>query len=109
MKAARLLIVLISMRFLSEAQERTTTYTGRYLTDFPGPQVYKAATSKTLFYVESDGRHVVAISSAGKLLSIKDPVKDAPLPTYRTEKPQIICIGRDTPTPWLAIARNSPR
>ena len=98
MKAARLLIVIISMLFLSEAQERTTTYTGRYLTHFPGPQVYKDATSKTLFYVESDGRHVVAISSAGKLLWIKDPVKDAHLPTYRTEKSQIIFIGRDKPS-----------
>src|SRR6516225_2936722 len=30
------------------------TYIARYLTDFPGPQVYKDPTDGTLLYVESD-------------------------------------------------------
>ena len=36
---------------------------------------------------------MAAISSEGKLLWTKDPYKDADVPYYRTEKPQIVCIG----------------
>lgn len=60
---------------------------------FPGPQVFKDPTSGTLLYVETDGRHVAAISGDGKLLWNRDPFKDARLPFYRTEKPQIVYIG----------------
>ena len=92
MSAARVLVILLVVLCLGTAQE-TTTYIGHYLERFPGPQVYKDPTSGTLFYVETDGRHVVAISSEGKLLWSKDPFKDAHLPFYRTEKPQIVFIG----------------
>ena len=95
MMAARLFFIALSLLDIGFAQERT--YTGRYLTDFPGPQVYKDPTSRTLFYVESDGRHVAAISVAGKLLWIKDPFQDAHLPQYRTKTPQIVYIGADDP------------
>jgi len=91
MRAARWLLIFLSMLRLGTAQEQT--YIGRYLTDFPGPQVYKDPTSGTLLYVESDGRHVAAISRDGKLLWNRDPFKDAHLPFYRTEKPQIVYIG----------------
>ena len=36
---------------------------------------------------------MAAVSAAGKLLWIRDPFKDAHLPFYRTEKPQIVYIG----------------
>ncbi|MFZ0807086.1 MAG: hypothetical protein WAN03_12915, partial [Candidatus Sulfotelmatobacter sp.] len=36
---------------------------------------------------------VAAISGDGKLLWIRDPYKDAHIPPYRTEKPQIFYIG----------------
>jgi hypothetical protein len=49
--------------------------------------------SGTTLYVETDGRHVAAISRDGKLLWTKDPYKDAHIPSYRTEKPQIVYIG----------------
>jgi|SRR5215467_2237159 len=87
-----ILLTTLSTLCLCTAQERTT-YTGRYLTDFPGPQVYKDPASGTLLYVETDGRHVAAISSNGKLLWNRDPFKEAHLPSYRTEKPQIVYIG----------------
>ena len=70
-----------------------TTYIGHNREAFPGPQVYKDPGSGTLFYVETDGRHVAAISGEGKLLWSKDPFKDGHLPFYRTEKPQIVYIG----------------
>ena len=93
MRAARwLLIFFLSMLCLSAAQERRT-YIGRYLTDFRGPQVYKDQKGGTLLYVETDGRHVAAISRDGRLLWNRDPFNDAHLPFYRTEKPQIVYIG----------------
>lgn len=92
MSLARWLLVFLCMLCIGAAQERTT-YIGRYLNDFPGPQVYKDPSSGTLLYIESDGRHVAAISSDGKLLWNRDPFKDAHLPFYRTEKPQIVYIG----------------
>lgn len=92
MRAGRVLVILLFLMCLGTAQE-TTTYIGHYLEPFPGPQVYRDPNSGTLFYVETDGRHVAAISGKGKLLWSKDPFKDAHLPFYRTKKPQIVFIG----------------
>jgi hypothetical protein len=80
------------MMCLGAAQE-TTTYVTHYLEPFPGPQVYKDPHSTTTLYVETDGRHVAAISGDGKLLWNKDPFKDGHLPFYRTKNPQIIYVG----------------
>jgi hypothetical protein len=91
MRPARVLVIFLLV-CLGTAQE-TSTYFGHDLEPFPGPQVYKDLNSGTLFYVETDGRHVAAISGEGKLLWSKDPFKDAHLPFYRTEKPQIVYIG----------------
>jgi hypothetical protein len=100
MRATRWLFVALSMLCLGAAQDQT--YIARYLTDFPGPQVYKDTASGTLLYIESDGRHVAAISRDGKLLWNKDPYKDAHLQFYRTKKPQIVYIG---PVPkWYSSA-----
>jgi hypothetical protein len=93
MSAARLLVISLMFTVgLSPAQE-TTTYVAHYLEPFPGPQVYKDLRGGTTLYVETDGRHVAAISSSGKLLWVKDPFKDGHLSFYRTKKPQIVYIG----------------
>ena len=92
MRAARLLVVVLSMIWLGAAQE-TTAYVTHYLEPFPGPQVYKDPHSTTTLYVETDGRHVAAISGDGKLLCNKDPFKDGHLSFYRTKNPQIVYIG----------------
>ena len=92
MWATRLLGILLSVMCLSAAQE-TSTYVTHYLEPFPGPQVYKDPHSTTTLYLETDGRHVAAISGDGKLLWNKDPFKDGHLPFYRTKNPQIIYIG----------------
>jgi len=84
-------LALFFMLPLSFAQDQT--YIAKYLTDFPGPQVYKDPTSGTLLYIETDGRHVAAMSVEGKLLWIRDPFKDAHLAFYRTQNPQIVYIG----------------
>jgi hypothetical protein len=89
---ARVLVTLSFALCIGTAQE-TTTYVAHYLEPFPGPEVYKDPHSGTTLYVETDGRHVAAISGDGKLLWNRDPYKDAHLPFYRTEKPQIVYIG----------------
>ena len=92
MKAAHLLAIALCLQLLGSAQE-TATYIGRYTEPFPGPQVYKDPNSGSLFYVETDGRHIAAISNDGKLLWIREPHKDAHVDFYRTDKPQIVGIG----------------
>jgi hypothetical protein len=77
---------------LSMAQE-TTSYVAHYLELFRGPQAYKDLHSGTTLCVETDGRHVAAISSDGRLLWIRDPFRDSHLDSYRTKKPQIVYIG----------------
>jgi len=86
-----MIAIFLSVLYLATAQE-TTTYVSR-LEPFPGPQAYKHWHSGTTFYVETDGRHVAAISGDGKLLWNRDPFKDANLPFYRTKGPKIIYIG----------------
>ena len=96
MWTARVLLTTVCLLCFSTAQETKTytrTYITHYLETFPGPQVYKDMHSGTTLYVETDGRHVAAISSEGKLLWTKDPYKDAQIPSYRTENPQIVYIG----------------
>jgi hypothetical protein len=89
MTARWLLICLSTLCFCAQEQ----TYVAKFLTDFPGPQVCKDPVTGTLLYVESDGRHVAAISRDGKLLWNRDPFNDAHLPFCRTKKPQIVFIG----------------
>jgi hypothetical protein len=96
---ARVLVTLSLALSIGTAQE-TTTYVAHYLEPFPGPQVYKDPHSGTTLYVETVGRHVAAISGDGKLLWNRDPYKDAHVPPYRTEKPQIVYIG--------PVAKSSP-
>jgi hypothetical protein len=92
MRSVCVLVIFLFALCLGRAQE-TTTYIGHFLEPFQGPQVYKDPDSGTLFYVETDGRHVAALSGGGKLLWCKEPFKDAHLAFYRTEKPQIVYIG----------------
>ena len=61
---------------------------------FSGPTAYKDADTGIIFYVESDGRHVVALDKDGKILWCRDPSVDAKLKPYRTEYPHINYIGR---------------
>lgn len=55
--------------------------------------IYKDATANVIIYVETDGRHVVAISPDGRILWRKDPFVDAGLEPYRMARPTIECIG----------------
>jgi hypothetical protein len=56
------------------------------------PLSFKDPTTSTFFYVESDGRHLAAISSDGKLLWVRNPFEDRHLCPYRTPWPTIIAI-----------------
>jgi len=115
MKTVCLVAFAFSTLFFCAAQ-KSVTYVAHYLEPFPGPQAYKDLSSGTILYVESDGRHVAAISPEGKILWNRDPFSDAHLEFYRTDKPQIIFIGPakadDYPKGWkrkeiAAIAFNN--
>jgi hypothetical protein len=55
--------------------------------------IYKDDATSVIVYVETDGRHVVAISPDGKILWRKDPFVDAGLEPYREPHPTIVFIG----------------
>jgi len=92
MRFAGFVAFILFLPLLGSAQ-KSYTYITHSLEPFPGPQAYRAVKSGTTLYVESDGRHVAAISSDGKLLWNRDPFADAHLEFYRTKIPQIIYIG----------------
>ena len=55
--------------------------------------VYQDPATKIIIYVETDGRHVAAISTDGRLLWRKDPFVDAKMEPYRLARPTIAAIG----------------
>lgn len=56
--------------------------------------IYKDPAANVIIYVETDGRHVVAISPDGKILWRKDPFVDGGLQPYRQARPTITYVGR---------------
>jgi len=74
----------------------------------PLPYTYKDADTGIIFCVESDGRHVTAISPDGKILWSKDPFADAHLEHYRTDTPRIVLLDEvdksDEPHQWIVRA-----
>ena len=78
MRAACAFAILVSMSFVGLAQ----------FAPFKGPQTYQDPRTGIILYLESDGRHIAAISRDGKLLWARDPFADSHLPFYRTNKPQ---------------------
>jgi len=70
---------------------------------FTGPGVFKDKVSETIFYVESDGRHVSAVDQKGKILWHRDPFTDAKLEPYRRARPVICWIG--PPSEWSIEGR----
>ena len=57
-------------------------------------QAYKDAATGVIVYVETDGRHVVAISPDGRILWRKDPFVDAGLEPYRMARPTIDVVEK---------------
>lgn len=57
------------------------------------PMSYKDSLTGTIFYVESDGRHLAAIDPNGKLLWVEDPFADLNLCSYRNLRPTIVYVG----------------
>lgn len=82
--------------------------------DTPPALSYKDTATGLVFYVESDGRHVVALAPDGHFLWVEDPFLTARLELYRTPTPQIRTLGampaRETkahPGTYIAITYNS--
>lgn len=68
----------------------------------PQPLAFQDSVTGNIIYVESDGRHVSAISPGGKILWTRDPFADAHLQPYRFRRPIIIWVGRF----WFGLGKN---
>jgi hypothetical protein len=70
------------------------------------PLSFKDPHTSTFFYVESDGRHLAAISSEGGLLWVRNPFEDRHLCPYRTPRPTSIGIEAAVSDNHAAAIRN---
>jgi hypothetical protein len=60
----------------------------------PGkPLAYRDKQTNILLYVESDGRHLAAVSSEGALLWVRDPFAERNLCPYRSARPIVVYVG----------------
>ena len=105
MRTAGLLTIVLTILLTGAAQEPTVDKAGYPEVQY-GAQAYREPHSGIILYVESDARHISAISPAGKLLWTRDPFKDAHLELYRTKLPQIAYIGRGPKAVWV---KGNPR
>ncbi len=88
MRTVGLLTLVLSITFIGVAQQPCQDAAGYPEVQY-GAQTYRDPHSGIIFYVESDARHISAISRTGKLLWTRDPFKDAHLDLYHTKCPQI--------------------
>lgn len=93
---AKFVITAVLLVPTAGTSQQTHTYVGHFSEPFPGAQAFKEPTSGILVYVESDGRHMAAITPQGKLLWNRDPFTDSKLEFYRFEKPRVIYIGANS-------------
>lgn len=100
MRTAGVLTLVLSILFFGAAQAPNSDATGYPEVQY-GAQTYKDTHSGIIFYVESDARHVSAISRTGQLLWTRDPFSDAHLKLYRTKHPQIAHIGPGPKRIWV--------
>jgi hypothetical protein len=85
-----LLFIFLVFQVSARAQE-SQSYVAHYSYRSSAASVYKDPTSGVVLYIETDGRHVAAISSEGKLLWTRAPFEG--LPYYRVKDPQVSGIG----------------
>ena len=76
--------------------------------DYVIPKVLVDLQTRIIYYLESDGRHISAISPNGKLLWHVDPFVDAKLEPYRFSQPIILYFEFVDPTWWKIHAYLGP-
>jgi hypothetical protein len=64
------------------------------------PSVLRDPKTKILYVLESDGRHICAITPAGELLWSRNPFVDKKLSTYRLVYPLIVYFAFADPNWW---------
>jgi hypothetical protein len=103
----RIIFVFVALSIWAAPMGAAHTYLDRTST-LKGPIAYADATLKTVFYVESDGRHISAITFDGQVLWTRNPFVDAKLEPYRFAEPQIVRIGPSKglgPSGWKPDAK----
>ena len=66
---------------------------------YRGPVAYVDKKSRLVLYAETDGKHLSAIDSEGRVLWTRSPFADAHLKPYRVAEPRIIQVY--APLPWM--------
>ena len=95
--------IILTCLYINTVVAQTTSYVDAPR-KFVEPQSYKDADTGIIFYVESDGRHVSAISQEGKILWHRNPFEDAKLEPYRCKFPVISFVGK--PNDWMIKGGN---
>jgi hypothetical protein len=90
MRSLRIWLCLISLSFVAAVS--AAPLRDGYPPAITG-LIYKDTTANVIIYVETDGRHVVAISPDGRILWRKNPFVDAGLEPYREPRPTIVYVG----------------
>ena len=105
-RSVLLVVSLLSLGFLGQTAcaQTNSLREGHFREESAplGPKTYKDPKSGTIFYVESDGRHLSAINKDGRLLWTKNPFVDAKLEPYRYKNPTIIYVGASKNKPELS-------
>lgn len=93
-----LTLMVLSVVTVAEPQP----YVAHATLEYRGPVAYSDRMTETLFYVESDGRHVSAIRFDGQILWTRDPYAEVGLERspYRVKDRKIVSIGRSDVS-WL--------
>jgi hypothetical protein len=91
--------VLAAAFLAAVAATEPQPYVGHFTLPYRGPVAYSDRATETMFYVESDGRHVSAIRFDGNVAWTRDPYVEAHLERapYRVKHRRIVSIGRTDP------------
>jgi hypothetical protein len=100
--AVSLVIGLLSIASSTRGERQADNYR-----PFRGPIAYADGVTETILYVETDGRHLSAISSDGRVRWTRNPFADAHLKPYRVDNPRITSIYK--PVPWMLGSHPEPK
>jgi hypothetical protein len=91
-----IILAMLAMGILSPTRE-VQAQTHNAVSTPPQSASYRDPASGTIFYVESDRHHVVALDKDGKVLWGRQPATDGNLPPYSAKHPRsnpaIVWIG----------------
>jgi hypothetical protein len=95
MKVPMLSVCLVALGFFSVSAQNVTQPE-----EFHAPRILRDSKTGIVFYLESDRRHVCAISPDGKLLWSRNPFVDAKVKSFQPPWPIIYTFKFVDPSWW---------